>query len=231
MCRARPNIIISSTAEAGRLMNVLVLCDDHWHPARTSRTGLSPLTKAGFTFDFVEDVSAWSPAWLDAYPVVLLTKSNNVSSTDDMPWVTPAVEAAVAAHVCRGGGLLVVHSGTVGYGNTQTLRPLIGGVFDHHPKQCPVTVTPQPGHALTAGVMGFTEKDEHYFMQFDGDDAAVFLCSTSEHGTQPAGWTRQEGQGRVCVLTPGHNVEVWLLTDFQTLLRNALIWCAPTQAA
>lgn len=212
-------------------MNVLVLCDDHWHPARTSRTGLAPLAAAGFTFDFVEDGAAWSPAQLDAYPVVLLTKSDDRSSADDTPWMTPAVEAAFAAYVQRGGGLLVVHSGTVGYGKTRTLRPLIGGVFDHHPKQCPVTVTPQLGHALGTGVIPFTATDEHYFMQYDGDDAAVFLRSTSEHGTQPAGWTRQEGQGRVCVLTPGHNVEVWLLPEFQTLLQHALIWCAPARAA
>ncbi len=212
-------------------MNVLVLCDDHWHPARTSRTGLAPLASAGFTFDFVESVAGWSPAQMDAYPVVLLTKSDNVSSADDTPWVTPAVEAAFAAYVRKGGGLVVVHSGTVGYGASETLRPLIGGVFDKHPKQCPVTVTPLPDHALTTGVAAFTAQDEHYHMHYDGDDDAVFLNSTSEHGTQPAGWTRQEGQGRVCVLTPGHNVEVWLQPAFQTLLTHALLWCAPTPAA
>ena len=36
----------------------------------------------------------------------------------------------------------------------------------------------------------------------------------------------QEGQGRVGVLTPGHNVEVWVHPAFQTLLRNTLHWCA-----
>ena len=207
-------------------MKVLVFCDDRWHPARTSRNGLAPLASAGFQFDFVEHASGWSAAQMNAYPVVLLTKSNNTSATDETPWITPAIEQAFAAYVRRGGGLLVVHSGTVGYGAMQTLRPLIGGVFDHHPKQCPVTVTPQPGHTLTADMTAFTEQDEHYFMHYDGDAAAVFLTSASEHGSQPAGWTRQEGQGRVCVLTPGHNVEVWLHPNFRTLLRNALTWCA-----
>ena len=46
------------------------------------------------------------------------------------------------------------------------------------------------------------------------------------HGTQPGGWTRQEGAGRVAVLTPGHNVEVWLHPSYQTLIGNALRWCA-----
>jgi type 1 glutamine amidotransferase len=211
-------------------MNVLVLCDDRWHPAQTPRAGLAPLTGAGFCFDFVEHASAWSAALMDAYPVVLLTKSDNTSSTDWSPWVTPAVEAAFAAYVRRGGGLLVVHSGTAGYGASPVLLPLIGGVFHHHPAQCSVTVEPQPGHPLTAGVAAFTEVDEHYFVNFDAVDAELFLTTTSEHGTQPAGWTRQEGEGRVCVLTPGHTLAVWLQPDFQSLLRRALTWCARTSS-
>jgi type 1 glutamine amidotransferase len=54
----------------------------------------------------------------------------------------------------------------------------------------------------------------------------VFLTTTSEHGTQPGGWTRTEGEGRVCVLTPGHNLEVWLQPSFQALLLNTLRWCS-----
>jgi type 1 glutamine amidotransferase len=53
----------------------------------------------------------------------------------------------------------------------------------------------------------------------------VFMTTSSEHGTQPAGWTRTEGEGRVCVLSPGHNAEVWLHPSFQALLRSALLWC------
>jgi type 1 glutamine amidotransferase len=63
-------------------------------------------------------------------------------------------------------------------------------------------------------------------MVLDDGEADVFMTTTSEHGTQPGGWTRLEGEGRVCVLTPGHNVEVWLHPSFQALLRNALNWCA-----
>lgn len=206
-------------------MKILVLCDDRWHPAQTPRSGLAPLAGEELTFDFVEDVSGWSPAQMDAYPVVALVKSDNVSATDQSAWVTPEVEAAFAAYVRRGRGLLVVHSGTV-YKHAPLLRSLIGGAFDHHPKQCPVTVEPKSGHALTTGLAAFTEMDEHYFMYFDATDADVFLTTTSEHGVQPAGWTRLEGAGRVCVLTPGHNLPVWLQPNFQTLLRRALAWCA-----
>jgi type 1 glutamine amidotransferase len=63
-------------------------------------------------------------------------------------------------------------------------------------------------------------------MAFDDPQADLFMTTTSQHGTQPGGWTRLEGEGRVCVLTPGHNVEVWQHPSFQALLRNTLNWCA-----
>ena len=55
------------------------------------------------------------------------------------------------------------------------------------------------------------------------------MTTQSEHGTQPGGWTRSEGRGKVCVLSPGHKVEVWLHPSYQALLKNALLFCAPAQ--
>jgi len=207
-------------------MNVLVLCDDYWHPACTPRAGLAPLNGAGYAFDFIEHAADWSAARMAAYPVVLLTKSNNISAADKTLWMTDDVQQAFVDYVRAGGGLLAVHSGTAEYQETPVLRRLLGGVFAHHPKQCPVTVEPLTGHPLTAGVEAFTVQDEHYFMDMDDVGVDLFLTASSQHGVQPAGWTRREGDGRVAVLTPGHNLEVWLEPAYQTLLHNALRWCA-----
>ena len=206
-------------------MRVLVLCDDHWHPGATVRTGLAPLGKLGFSFDFVENARDWSPHTLSRYPVVMLSKADNVSGTDDAPWVTSEVERVFLDYVKGGGGLLAVHSGTV-YGGHPVLRALLGGVFVEHPPQLPVTVVPRAGHPLTIGVEPFTVQDEHYMMTLDDAEAHVFITTRSEHGDQPGGWTRTEGAGRVCVLTPGHNLDVWLAPPFQRLLERALRWCA-----
>jgi type 1 glutamine amidotransferase len=70
-------------------------------------------------------------------------------------------------------------------------------------------------------------RDEHYFLSLD-DPQDVFLTTSSAHGEQPGGWRRIEGSGRVAVLTPGHNQEVWLQPSFQTLLLNCLRWCGKT---
>ncbi len=206
-------------------MRTLVLCDDYWHPARTARTGLAPLADAGVSFDWIENAQDWSAERMAEYPVVVLTKSNNVSSTDRSHWVTEDVQAAFRDYVRRGNGLLVIHSGSAEYRDLPVLRGVLGGVFASHPPQCPVTVEPREGHLLTAGSAPFTLVDEHYIMELDDSQADVFLTTTSAHGTQPGGWTRSEGDGQVCVLTPGHNLEVWLHPSYQALIHNALRWC------
>jgi type 1 glutamine amidotransferase len=207
-------------------MRVLVLCDDYCHPARTARIGLGALGEADFVFDWIEHAGEWSAERMAEYPLVLLTKANNVSSADQHPWVTQEVEAAFRDYVREGNGLLVVHSGSAGYQEQPVLRGLLGGVFLKHPPQCAVTVEPQAGHPLTAGSAPFTLVDEHYVMALDDAKAEVFVTTRSENGTQPAGWTRNEGMGRVCLLTPGHNLEVWLHSCYQALLHNGLRWCA-----
>jgi type 1 glutamine amidotransferase len=211
-------------------MRVLVLCDDYWHPARTARAGLAPLEAQGFEFDWIEDARERSAERMAAYPLVVLTKSNNVSSADRTPWVTPEVESAFREHVRTGAGLLVVHSGSAEYSELPVLRALLGGVFSSHPPQCPITLQPHTAHPVTAGITPFTVFDEHYFMDLDDPGAEVFLTTSSEHGTQPGGWTRSEGDGRVCLLTPGHNLDVWLHPGYQALIHNALRWCGKIES-
>ncbi len=206
-------------------MRALVLCGDYWHPVQTVRTGLKPLADSGFAFDWMEHAGAWSAERMNAFPVVVLAKSNNISSTDQTPWVTDEVESAFLRFVRGGRGLVVLHSGSAGYQDLPQLRGLMGGAFVSHPPQCPVTVEPRAEHPLSAGSAPFSLADEHYQICLDDSQAEVFLTTASQYGSQPGGWARREGTGRVCVLTPGHNPEVWLHPSYQALIRNALRWC------
>lgn len=206
-------------------MKTLVLCDDYWHPARVPREGLGALTGFEFAFDWIENAHDWSSENMMTYPMVILTKSNNVSAIDRTSWMTDSVQAAFSEYVRKGNGLLAIHSGTAEYEQTPVLRGLLGGVFTHHPEQCSVTVQPHAGHPLCDGIEPFTLKDEHYFMALDDSYADVFVTTRSEHGEQPGGWRRMEGDGRVAVLTPGHNLDIWLHPSFQALLLNSLRWC------
>ena len=203
----------------------LVFCDDSAHPASLTRDGLAALGEGGLEFDWVEDPSEWRIGNLQAYPLVIISKANNRSRVDHAPWAAEETGQAFVEHAAAGNGILFLHSGTALYDNAPSLCRLMGGVFTGHPPQCPVTVSPRAGHPLTAGSAAFTLVDEHYMMEMNDPNVSLFLHTESEHGRQPAGWTRAEGNGRVCVLTPGHNPAVWRHPSFQSLLRNSLAWC------
>lgn len=207
-------------------MKILVFCGDSWHPPQVAREGLQALQGNEFTFDWIEDARDWRPETVMTYPLVILTKSDNVSATDRTGWMTDAIQAAFSEYVRLGNGLLAIHSGTAEYEQKSVLRGVLGGVFVHHPEQCPVTIMPRMEHPLCTGSTSCTIIDEHYFMALDDSQADVFMTTTSVNGEQPGAWRRVVGNGRVTVLTPGHNVEVWLHPSFQALILNSIRWCS-----
>jgi len=209
-------------------MRILVLCGDYWHPAEIPRQGLSRLEEFVFEFEWIESASEWSAERMNSFPATIMSKANQVSATDQNPWMNETIQQVFLEYVRGGHGLLVIHSGAVGCEQLPIVRSLMGGAFREHPPQCQVILEPHGGHPLAVGCESISMMDEHYFMDIDDDQIDIFLSTTSEHGTQPGGWTRFEGEGRVCVLTPGHNLEVWEHPAYQTLLYNALRWCSKT---
>ena len=111
-----------------KIMNTkaLVLCDDYWHPAKTPRAGLTQLAGkfADEAFDWMEDAREWPAQKINDYPLIILTKSNNISAADKTHWMSEDVQTALLNYVQRGGGLLAVHSGTAEYKETPVLRAL-----------------------------------------------------------------------------------------------------------
>jgi type 1 glutamine amidotransferase len=216
-------------------MKVLLICGDHWHPAQVPLEGVAPLAKKGFVFDAVTSADEFDPGCLTQYPVVMLCKGEG--------WMTDAVQQAFADYVEDGGGLLAVHNGTVTTKSNPALGQLLGSRFAYHPADCPVTVQPVKPHPAAAGAGMFIETDEHYRLDILADDIDIFMASYSpsqggadKYADDPyhnspawvcaAGYTRKQGKGRVCVLTPGHLLPVWHNAEFQKILENALKWCA-----
>jgi uncharacterized protein len=206
-------------------MKILVLCGDAWHPPEIARKGLGALAGKEFMFDWMEDAREWTPDMMTAYPLVILTKSDNISASDKTHWMTDSVQSAFVDYVQNGNGLLAIHSGTAEYDQKPVIRGLLGGVFLHHPQQCLVTMNPRLDHPLCTGSAVFTLMDEHYFMALDDPQADVFMTTSSVNGDQPGAWRRRVGKGRVAVLTPGHHLDVWLHPSYQVILNNALRWC------
>ncbi len=206
-------------------MRALVLCDDSAHPAALTREGLGALGDSDHEFEWLEDPAQWSAERMNNFPLTIFSKANNTSGSDPAPWADKAIGQAFVNYVAQGNSVLFLHSGTALYGEVPSLCNLMGGSFVGHPPQCPVTVEMLEGHPLAKGSSPFTLKDEHYQMEMHDSNVDLFLHTTSEHGRQPAGWTRTEGKGRVCVLTPGHNLAIWHHPSYQVILRNSLNWC------
>lgn len=208
-----------------RARRVLVCCDDVYHPGAVVQGGLeSVLQDEGWTAQWAIGAPAPDAASLAGYAVVVLAKSNVLSAQDPRPWLPPG-HACFGDYVRGGGCLLAVHSGIASYDKFPEVQALTGGHFVQHPPACEVALELAAACALTTGVTSaFSVYDEHYFVERTDPDAEVFLISRSIHGRQPAGWTRRERNGRVCVLTPGHFLAVWRHPAFRCLVANALTW-------
>jgi len=192
-------------------MNILVLLDDKWHPGYIVKDGLSFLDTSDNIITWIKDPNTLVEP-LISFQLIIVAKANNISSKEFASWMTIELEKKMQHFVNNGGSLMVIHSGTSGYQECKIYRHLIGGVFDNHPEQCNVKYTQKDG-------ISFTELDEHYFMAIDNiDNINIFLTSSSVHGEQSAGWYKSVGKGKVIVLTPGHNLNVWLNPIFKEII-------------
>ncbi len=198
---------------------VLVICGDQYHSGDHVMTGLK--ASVGDQFELIQAPDGPILEFSDSYTAVVLAKLNVSSPTDSTPWTSESSGNALCEFVSNGGGLLVVHAGTVGYSIAPGIHELTGGSFIQHPSACDVTIEPIPDHCLTKDAIAFTVHDEHYFVDHT-DQGKVFLLTRSEHGVQPGGWTRTFGRGRVCVLTPGHFESVWRHPQFQSIVGKGL---------
>lgn len=216
------------------MLQVLLLCDDFWHPGEVITRGLRHLSGFAALDVVTRPKDILTVKMLDDYDVIVNARSDVHSPANkDVPWFEEGVAAVMPrdfrAWVERGGGFLALHSGNT-YNATRMpeMADLTGNYFIGHPAQCVVHWTPRADHPICRGVEPFSGRDEHYMIDVMCSDADVFLTgsSDSEAGTQVAGYTRLPGKGRFCALTPGHNCAVLEEENFARLTRNALAWCA-----
>lgn len=223
-------------------MKILLFCDDYYHPGEIPTEGLKA---AGFAPDVISDATGFNAASLANYDVIVMSKCDHISQSNNAPWKTPEIQEAFVNYVEGGGGLLVTHSGTVSGDNgaTNVLDLLIGSRFVSHPNNCPVIVGAIKPHPITEKVGIFLQTDEHYHLEILAEDIDILSASfadaqgeESKYQTEPyfnapahiapAVYVRTQGKGRICVLTPGHVPEVWHNSEFSKMLANAVRWCA-----
>lgn len=213
------------------MVNVLVLCDDFWHPAEVIQKGLKSLDGGEFRLDFVmaaKDIL--TPARIAEYQVIVCAKANQFSSSNPNPWFDEGVNEVMPrdfeAYLRQGGGFLALHAGNNGK-KDEPYADFVGNYFVKHPPRCTVNLRVVAEHPITKGISDFCLRDEHYEIVLTAADAEVILRSSSEKGgDQVAGYVRSIGKGRLAALTPGHILDNYYDEHYIALIRSAIRWCA-----
>lgn len=214
-------------------MKILLICDDLWHPGETVRFGLSFLIEQGHTLDTVMDAKdIVTPELLKSYDAVIIAKGNALNGANSKaPWfedgITYVDPNGYKKYVEEGGAILALHAGvTFTPERCPDMSAFLGTRFVKHPPQCPVDFkVVKPDHPIMKGIQNFTfPQDEHYQIEILYDNPDIFAETESAAGSFPAGLARTYGEGRLCILTPGHNAFAINVPEYQKVILNSINW-------
>jgi uncharacterized protein len=181
----------------------------------------------------------------------LMAATDLVVQSMTMSTIEPEALRGLIAAVEAGTGFAGWHGGIAdSYRNSSDYLHLVGGQFATHPGKAPdervggmednyvpytVDITDLGReHPITTGIEDFELVTEQYWVL--ADSSIDVLATTTQkvrawdpwhrEVTSPAVWTRQWGQGRIFVCTPGHRVDVLEDPNVGTLVRRGLLWAS-----
>lgn len=202
------------------------------------------LEKNGFEVELADSPAPYADAGFMA-GVDLIVQCYTMGTIE--PEQLRGLEAAIRA----GTGMAGWHGGIAdSYRNSSDYLHLIGGQFACHPGKDPaeregtqadnyvpytVNMLPEAGsHPITEGITDFDLVTEQYWVLTD--DYIDVLATTTQkvrpwdpwhrEVTSPAIWTRQWGEGRIFVATPGHSVDVLEHDSVRTIIERGMLWAA-----
>ncbi|WP_114559318.1 ThuA domain-containing protein [Desertihabitans aurantiacus] len=213
-------------------------------PVEATDLFIPHLEQHGFTVHVHDSPAPYADADLMA-EVDLVMQCMTMSSIEkDQFW---GLRAAIEA----GTGFAGWHGGIAdSYRNTSDYLHLVGGQFACHPGKHPdervgdmadnyvpytVNMLPEAAeHPVTAGIGDFDLVTEQYWVL--ADEYCDVLATTTQkvrewdpwhrEVTSPAIWTRQWGEGRIFVATPGHQVDVLRDPSVNTIVKRGLLWAS-----
>ncbi len=162
--------------------------------------------------------------------------------------------AGLEAAIRRGVGFAGWHGGiTDSFRNVSEYLRLVGGHFVAHPGKPQsewrndgtdafvphrIEMTPAGAeHPITAGIGDFELTTEQYWVLADSYNTVLATTTLAakpgdpwrQPVTCPAIWTRQWGEGRVFIATPGHQPDVLAVPAVRTIVERGLLWASRAQ--
>jgi type 1 glutamine amidotransferase len=218
-----------------------ILSGGIFHPfARTSEMLAELLTEHGIDSRVTEDIEAGiaglshasAPALLSVNALRWRMAGEKYDEYRDAGFfsLSAAGRKQLSEHVNGGGGLLVLHTGSICFDDWSGWSELLGGCWEwgrsFHPAAGPVevAVTSEP-HPITAGIKGFRlEEDEVYSDLNLGEGLRPLLRASNGENEQPLCWARACGKGRVVYNALGHGEATFRSATFRRLVARSALW-------
>jgi type 1 glutamine amidotransferase len=218
---------------------------DGHQPVEATDLFLPFLAENGFDVQVADSPAPYADA-------ALMGGTDLVLQCMTMSTIEPEEIAGLVAAVAAGTGLAGWHGGIAdAYRASADYLQLVGGQFAAHAARMPpeertgeqsdnyvrhrITMTAAGAeHAITKGIADFELDTEQYWVLADDYNEVLATTTTAVRPwgawrrpvTAPAIWTRQWGEGRVFVATPGHRVEVLQDPNVRTIVERGLLWAA-----
>lgn len=217
---------------------------DGHQPVEATELFIPFLKDNGYDVRIEESTKIYADAeYLAGVDLIMQCMTMTTIEKDEFEGLRTAVE--------NGTGMAGWHGGIAdSYRNTSDYLHLIGGQFACHPGKHPDELTGEQSdnyipytvnmlaaaadHPITRGIGDFDLVTEQYWVLTD--DYIDVLATTTQkvrewdpwnrEVTSPAIWTRQWGQGRIFVATPGHNTDVLKDTNVRTIIERGLLWAS-----
>jgi len=233
-----------TTSKTKRALIVRGGWDGH-QPVETTDSFLPFLGEHGYEVRVEDETTVYTDSeYMAGVDVVVQTNTMNTIEGEEL--------RGLIAAVAGGTGLAGWHGGIAdSYRNSSEYLQLIGGQFAAHPaKAAPGElagdasdnfvrytidiVSDRVDHPIVAGITDFELTTEQYWVLSDdyNDVLATTTLAARDFDpwhrpiTCPAVWTRQWGEGRVFVSTPGHNLAVVDDPNVRTIIERGILWAS-----
>ncbi|MEX2529883.1 MAG: PVC-type heme-binding CxxCH protein [Gemmatimonadota bacterium] len=216
---AQPSELDAQAPPADRLQVLFLGDDGHHEPYERAKAILPVLAGNGIDMFYTADPVDLNAENLSRYHALMFY--NNQSQ------ISNAQVGALYDFVESGGGLVVLHSASAAFQNSEEYIRLVGGAFKAHGAGTFSTERVEPGHPALQGVPVIESWDETYVHTKHNPVGRTVLEVRREGShAEPWTWVRDQGDGRVFYSAWGHDERTWTNEAFQRLLVQGTRWVA-----